>query len=171
MKYYINFIIRLLLCFIPIRIFSFLFTKITVIASYLLLIYHNPAVIGDSILIGSHNFEFVEACIVPYAYYFFWVLCLLTKDIIIKTRIKIIIYGFALIFIMNILRIFIVINLAVVYGDFWFNTVHLFFWKFLSGVYVALVWVIFVFLYKIDSIPIYDDFKELYKRAFKNKYY
>ena len=167
MKYYFNFIIRLLLCFIPVQVFTLLFSQVTIYINYLLLINYNPIIAGNFLIIKGNLFEFAEACIVPYAYYFFWILALLTKDIEIKTRIKIIIYGFLLIFAMNLIRIFILITLAVNYGFFWFNLIHMFFWKFLSGLYVALIWILLVKIYKIKSIPIYDDFKTLYKLIHK----
>lgn len=168
MKYYVNFLIRFLLCFIPVTIFSLIFTKLTIYLSYLLLIFYNPIINGNYLTIHNINFEFVEACIVPYAYYFFWVLSLLTKDIVLKTRIKIIFYGFSLIFIMNIVRIFILINLAINYGFYWFDLIHMVFWKFLSGIYVALVWIFLIKVYNIKSIPVYDDLKTLYKKIYSS---
>ena len=164
MQDYVNFIIRLLLCFIPISAFILIFTPITIYLVYFFFFNFNPVIINNILVINKSSFEFIEACIVPYAYYFLWILCLLTKDIILKTRIKVIIYGFLLIFLMNILRISLLIYLSINYGEYWFNLVHMFFWKFLSGVYVALVWILLVKIYKIKSIPIYDDLKDLYKK-------
>lgn len=169
MKYHYNFLIRLLLCFIPVSIFLFLFTKPTIYGTYTLLLNYNPLIAGEFLIIKNNIFEFVEACIVPYAYYFLFILCLLTKDISLKDRIKIIFFGFILIFTMNILRIYLLIVLAQEYGFELFHLIHMFFWKFLSGVYVALVWILLVKIYKVKSIPIYSDLKTLYKLATKKK--
>ena len=68
------------------------------------------------------------------------------------------------------LRIGLIMVIALDYGFFWFNVVHLFFWKFLSGVYVALVWIFLVKKFKIQNIPVYDDLKTLYNASiFKNR--
>ena len=79
-----------------------------------------------------------------------------------------VVYGFAMIFAMNVIRIVLVIYLAINHGLVWFNIIHMFFWKFLSGVYVALVWIILIKIYNINSVPFYDDLKTLYKLT-KNK--
>ena len=169
MKYTYSFIIRFILCFIPAAVFSIMFTQITISAVYFLLSAYKPILINNLLIVKIYKFEFVEACIVPYAYYFFWFLCLFTKDILTKIRIKMIVYGFIMIFLMNILRIVFVIDLAARYGLVWFNVVHLFIWHFISGIYIAIVWVILVRHYKIKSIPFYSDIKELYKRSIFNK--
>lgn len=85
-------------------------------------------------------------------------------------RLKLILIGFVLIFVMNILRLTLMILVSLNFGQDWFNLVHLFFWHFVSGIYIALVWIFLVKYYKIDSIPIYDDIKYLYdKSIFNNK--
>ncbi len=168
MNYYFGLIIRVLLCFMPISFFSFVLTPLTIYGVYLLLFSYGPVVFDKIFTINNINFEFVEACIASYAYYFLWILCMLTKDINVKTRIKMILYGSLLIFAMNILRVGLIITLAVDYGFFWFNLVHLFFWKFFSGVYVALVWIFLVKIYNIKGIPIYDDLKTLIINIKKN---
>ena len=168
MKYPHNFLIRFVLCFLPPAVFSLLFTQITIYFSYIMLYVYNPIIEGNILSIKDLKFEFVDACIIPYAYYFFWGLCLFTKDITLKTRIKMVVYGFAMIFAMNVIRIVLVIYLAINHGLVWFNIIHMFFWKFLSGVYVALVWIILIKIYNINSVPFYDDLKTLYKLT-KNK--
>jgi exosortase/archaeosortase family protein len=87
---------------------------------------------------------------------------MLTKYIKLINRVKIIIYGFLLIFAMNIFRIWLIIFLAVKYGFFWSNIVHMLFWKFISGVYVAIVWIILIRKYKVKSLPVYNDLKKIY---------
>ena len=100
MKYPHNFLIRFVLCFLPPAVFSLLFTQITIYFSYIMLYVYNPIIEGNILSIKDLKFEFVDACIIPYAYYFFWGLCLFTKDIMLKTRIKMVVYGFAMIFAM-----------------------------------------------------------------------
>jgi len=170
MKYHQGLIIRLVLLFLPAALLSFILTPLTVYAVKYLLFAYAPVVTDRSLVINNIGFNFVEACIATYAYLFLWYLCLLTKGIKLITRTKIIVYGFLLIFLMNIFRIVLLIILGVDYGFYWFNVVHLFFWKFLSGVYVALVWIFLVKIYNIKGIPVYDDLKTLYKDSLFRKH-
>jgi exosortase/archaeosortase family protein len=151
-------------------LFSFVLTPITIYAVYYLLFNFNPILIENLIIVNGLRFLFVDACIAVIAYYFFWILTMLTNDMKLAMRVKFILIGFFAIFLMNIFRIWLVIFLAVNYGFWWFNLVHLFFWRFVSGVYVALVWIFLVKYYNVKSIPVYDDFVILYRKAFiKNK--
>ena len=135
MNYYLRFLIRLLLTFFPISFFSFIFTPLTLYASYLLLFFYHPLLEGTNLVINGLYFEFVQACIAVYAYYFLLVLCLWTKDISLKKRLKLIVFGFLIIFVINVLRIAFVIFLAVNYDFYWFNLVHLIFWKFVQRIF------------------------------------
>jgi cell division septal protein FtsQ len=47
-----------------------------------------------------------------------------------------------------------------------FIGLHLFTWKMLSGIYVALVWIFLVKKYKIKEIPIVGDYNYLKKLLF-----
>ncbi len=169
MKEYLNFLLRLLLCLTPVSLFSFFLAPLTIYGTFLLLYSYHPTVIDTLFIVRGIKFEFIDACIATYAYYFLWVLCLLTKGITSKVRLKIIVFGFLMIYVMNILRIAFVIFLALNYSFFWFNLVHLLLWKFVSGIYVAFVWIFLVRRYKIKSIPIYDDLKTIYLLAFRKK--
>ncbi len=169
MNYYLNFVIRLLLSLVPVSVFSFILTPLTIYTSFLILSAYNPILSGNFLIINNIKFEFVEACIVTYAYYFFWVLVLLTKEIRLKIRFEMLFFGFILIFLMNVFRIGLVIYLGISHGFFWFNLVHLIFWKFIMGVYVALIWIFLIKVYSIKSVPIWDDLKFLYKDCFKKK--
>ena len=169
MKYLYNFLLRYVLCFIPVIVFEFIFTPITIYGVYFLLKPFNPAVIGNIMTVNGIPFTFIDACIAPYAYYLIFILALSTKDLELKTRIKIIIFGFILVLAMNYFRIALLVGLTVKYGFSVFNSVHLFFWKFLSWFYVTLVWIFLVKLYKIKSIPVYSDFKYLFKQSLFRK--
>ncbi len=169
MKYEYSLIIRLLLCFVPLQLFYIILTPLTIYSTYFLLSPFNPVLIGNSISISSFSFDFVRACIAGAAYYLILLLVLLTKDIKLKLRLKLIGYGFLAIFVMNVLRVLILVYLAVNFGHSYFEAAHLIFWKFVSAIYVALVWIYLVKKFKVNSIPIYDDLKHLYKKSiFKN---
>jgi len=168
MKYYHNLLIRILLCFIPLSIFYFIFTPLTIYGIYLLLLTYKPVLLGINLFIDQYTFVFVKACIAGSAYYLLWLLALLTKDIKLMTRIKMILAGFSLIYIGNLLRVFILILIALNYNIAWFDLVHMFVWNFIISVYVAFVWIFLVSHYKIDSIPIFSDLKYLYKSIKKH---
>ena len=169
MKYVYNLLLRIIFCFIPLPFLSLILTPITLYISYLTLLPFNPNLVKDSIIINGIPFQFIEACIATYAYYLIILLTLLTKDIKLLTRIKIILLGSLLILIMNVFRIFILIYLVMNSGFYWFDLVHMIFWKFVSGVYVALVWIFLVKVFKIHSIPIYDDIKYLFAKSLFKK--
>jgi len=166
MKYECNLLIRIMLCFLPVSLFYFLFTYPTLYGSYLLLLYYKPVLIGQAIIIGNILFNVVEACIGGVAYLLLLLLILLTKEIAFKNRIKLFIIGSILIYLFNIIRISALIFLAVNYNLSYFDSIHLFIWKFFSGVYVALIWIFLVIKYKIKDVPILSDAKYLYKKSY-----
>jgi len=89
MHYLKSLLIRLILCFIPISLFSFFLTPITVYGSYILLVSFLDIVMKENFLIvNGFPFEIVEACVATTAYYLLWLLCFLTKDIKLKIRLK-----------------------------------------------------------------------------------
>ena len=77
--------------------------------------------------------------------------------------------GSLLILGMNLLRIIILIVLDVEFGKDYFDAVHLIFWNFVSGVYIALVWIFLVKKFKVSKIPYYSDLKYFYKKSFLRK--
>ncbi len=170
MKEEYNFLIRYLLCFIPIGFYNLFLFPITFYGSYYLLYFLNPKIISDQIIVNGIPFTFIDACIATYAYALIWVLTLTTRDINLKTRIKLVLFGFLLILGMNYFRIVLLIIVTVKFGFGAFNTIHLIFWKFLSWFYVALVWIFLTRFYKIKSIPVYDDFKYLFKKSLFRKH-
>ena len=103
---------------------------------------------------------FTAACIAGSAYYLWSLLVLSMKDLG-KKAWKLWLYGVLLILGMNILRIIILILVLVNLGSNWFDLIHLAFWRFVAGIYVALVWIFLVNKLKIKSIPVYSDVKEL----------
>ncbi|MBS3111811.1 pacearchaeosortase [Candidatus Woesearchaeota archaeon] len=173
MKYEKELILRLLISAIPLNLFYIILTPITIYVSYIFLIPLSPVLIKDSILINELQFDFVKACIAGAAYYLIFLLTMLTKEIKWKLRLKFIFYGFIAIFTLNIIRIVLLIYLATINYNY-FTITHLIFWKFVSAIYVAFVWIFLITKFKIKSIPIYDDLHHLYKKSlffifFKNK--
>lgn len=169
MHYLKGLAIRLALCFVPVSFFSFLFTPLTIYGSYLVLsILFDVVVNGRILLVNDFPFGIVEACVASIAYYLLWLLVLLTKGITTAVRVKIMVYGFLLIFGMNIFRIWLLVILAMKYSFHWFNAVHLTFWYFVTGAFVAFVWIFLVVHYKIRDIPVYSDLKTIYSLGREN---
>lgn len=167
MKYEYNLILRVILCFIPLQLFYIIFTPITVYSTYFLLKLYNPSLIGDTITIGSSQFDIVSACVAGFVYLLLLMLVLLTKNIKLLTRIKMILLGFLLLLVFNILRIDFLIFLTLNYGVEAFESVHMLFWNLFSGAFVAVIWIVLVSIFKIKDIPIYSDLKYLYKKSKK----
>jgi exosortase/archaeosortase family protein len=156
----------LLIFIIPINIFQILFSKITLVLSYNLLdiLGFNPILRSESIIIQEFNLVFVSACVATSAYYLLTALILLTKDIPLKKMALLFIFGSLLLLIMNIIRIDILIIILLKYGSNYFEKLHLLIWKFISSVFVAIVWVLLTYTLQIKSIPVYSDFISLIKK-------
>lgn len=175
MKYakelFIRVMIAVLLLIIPVNIFYLLFSKITLWGSlpFLYLIGYSVKVEGYTLFFASRNLEFIPACVATSAYSLLALLILLTKDVKLKGRFYLFISGCFLIFLMNIIRIDILLYLLLELGENWFEKVHIFFWHFISSVYVAAVWIFLTYKFKIDSVPIYSDFRFLLAKSIFRK--
>ncbi len=169
MRYYPELLIRILLCFVPVAFFYWLFGYPTIYGSYLLLHGLAPTLQENVLFVGSYIFQFVEACIAPSAYYLLWLLVFLVKDLPWKKRVLLVVVGFALLLLMNILRIAALVYIAFHYGEHWFDLVHLTAWKIFSGAYVVVVWIFLIHVFKVKSIPIVDDFRYIYHQTLFRK--
>lgn len=165
MKYEHGLVLRVILCFIPLQVFYLIFTPLTVYGTYFLLKLYNPGLIGETIFIGNSQFDIVSACVAGFVYLLLLILVLLTKEIKLVTRIKMILLGFLLLYIFNILRIGLLVFLDLNYGVQAFESVHMLFWNLFSGAFVAVIWIVLVSIFKIKDIPIYSDLKYLYKKS------
>ncbi len=173
MRYEDNLLLRVLVILLAILLYQDVYTILLPLTKYLsaitLNLLYNIEVIENSILVNGQSFSFVSACIALPAYYLLLFLTLGTKDLSLKKSTKILLLGSSLILTMNIIRIDLLIMAFSEFGKRWFDSVHLFFWKFVSGVYVAIVWIILTKKYKIRTIPFYDDLKYFYSRSIFQK--
>ncbi len=170
MKHEYSLIIRVLIAVFVALFYNYLyliFTPISVYSSWFLLkiLGYEAIIHGSKLSINGAQFIFVEACIALAAYYLLLLLILFTKDLSLKMSAKLFLLGSLLILIMNIIRIDLLVVLFIEAGKRYFDIVHLAFWKFIAGIYVALVWILLVRKYNVKSIPIYSDLKELYKKT------
>ncbi len=172
-SYIIDLIIRVLaLIFVSLNfgVFYFVFSPITVYLSYFLTkIFYDSVLIGNTIGIGTVGFNFIEACVAGAAYYLLFILVMGIKDIKWLDRLKVFVVGVLLILTMNLIRVLVLIILNVELGENYFDAVHLVFWNFLSGIFIALVWIFLVKKYKLGEIPYYADIKYLYGKSLLKK--
>ena len=155
----------LILLLLPVDIFYLLLLKPTLYASAFFLGSYNPIMTADSLIINNIALKFIPACIASLAYLLLILLILLTKDLSFKKSFGLFLLGSLIIFAANIIRIDALIYVYFEYGRDLFNQLHLFIWDILSSVFVASMWIFFVYIFNIKSIPVYNDLIALYRMA------
>lgn len=158
-------------------VFYFIFTPLTIYP--LLKIYNlfiGEVILEESTFYFSNNniIEIIPACVAGTAYYLLFALNLSTPKISIKKRIYFLIYSFAFLLALNILRIF---GLSVIFvnGSELFDSAHKLLWYFGTAIFVILIWFVGIKIFKVGKIPVYSDLKYLnekanhFKRSKKNK--
>ncbi|MDD4877767.1 MAG: pacearchaeosortase [Candidatus Nanoarchaeia archaeon] len=118
------------------------------------------ALIGNKIATLTTTFEFIPACVAVSAYILLALLVFLTKGISWNERLQMIVYGWLAILAFNLLRIEILL-LTFFSLETAYDTLHLFVWKFMSTVFVVLLWLGLARLYKVKAIPVFSDIKAL----------
>jgi exosortase/archaeosortase family protein len=148
--------------------YTWIITKISLILSYLQLkLFFNSAILNDNLIIlGERSIEYVSSCAAVGAYMFLAILIFFTGGIALRKGLHLFFVGSLLIFLANLIRIDILAYLLVNENINLFIGLHLFTWKMLSGIYVALVWIFLVKKYKIKEIPIVGDYNYLKKLLF-----
>ena len=146
------------------NIFYLIFTPLTIYPSYFILSIFYPSIklLSSNILsFGIIQAKLITACIAGAAYYLLLILNL-TTSMKNKTRIKSILFILLAFLILNILRI--VVFSALLFNSYlYFDFTHLFFWYFGSTILIVFIWFANVKLFKINSIPVYTDFKNILK--------
>lgn len=170
MKHEKSLVIRTLIAILVTLLYSYfyaIFNPATIYSSWFLLriFGYNAIINGMTLLVNGGGFAFIAACIALSAYYLLFLLVIFTKGLGLKKSLKLFFLGALLILAMNAVRIDLLIVLFLEAGMDWFNAVHMLFWKFISGVYVALVWIFLIRKYKVKEIPIYSDLKELFNKS------
>jgi len=149
-------------------IFYLIFTPLTIYPSYFILSLFYPSIklLSNNILsFGIIQAKLIPACIAGAAYYLLLILNL-TISMKNKTRIKSILFILLTFLILNILRI-VIFSALLVNGYRYFDFTHIFFWYFGSTILVMFIWFANVRIFKINSIPIYSDFKNILKEIKK----
>ena len=151
------------------EIFYFIFRPLTIHGSYYLLgLFTNPLLIGDTIIFLGQSFEIINACVIGAAYYLLFILFMGIQKINLKKRIYLILGSFATLYVFNILRI---VFLIAIFRAPHFEAIHWIFWNIISTLLVIVIFIITIKIYKIKEIPFFNDLKLLYglKHPIKDK--
>lgn len=165
---FLRYIFILLLGLKNIFIFYVLLTPLTIYPVYFILnIFYPVSLQGISLIINNYQIDLVEACIAGSAYYLLLTLNLLTP-MEKKIRIYSLVYSFAVLLILNILRIGI-LSLLFINNSLFFDFTHKIFWYVMSTFFVLLIWFSEIRLFKIEGIPIYTDLKNIKEKIRRKK--
>jgi exosortase/archaeosortase family protein len=126
----------------------------------------SPIIINNIIHLKTISIEIVPACVAGSAFYLILILILSTADIKPETRTKAIITAIVTLFILNIIRILILIPIA---DTAYFETAHWVFWHIISTIFVIAVWFSVIKIHKIRSIPVYSDIKYIKSLIYPTK--
>ena len=165
----VRYLILILVAIPNLWLFYLIFTPLTIQVTYFLLGLFFKVSLLNNIIVVADNFpiQLVKACVAGSAYYLLLILNLSTPNIKIKKRLKMIFFAFLSLFIINILRIFI-LSVLFVKGTSFFDIAHMLFWYLGSVVFVILIWFIEVKVYKIKQIPFFSDLKSMFKKIKKH---
>jgi len=156
---FIRYIIIVLAGLGNLYIFYKILTPLTIRAVALVLsIFTDPFVLGNTIYTKYAAIELIPACIAGAAFYLLFILVMSTPDIRPLKRLGLLAATLADLFILNVIRILILITLIRTPS---FETAHWIFWHVISTVFVVGIWIAYVYIFKIKSVPIYSDVKYL----------
>lgn len=146
-------------------IFYFLFTPLTIYASYFFINLIFPSTLaGNTILINDFHtpIEIVDACVAGAAYFLLFIFNLSVPNIKFSKRIKMILFAFFSLFFINLIRIVVLSVLFVSNKDI-FDITHKITWYAGSVLFVVAIWFLEVKIFKIKEIPFYTDIKSILK--------
>lgn len=130
--------------------------------SGLLGLFYRVSVAKDLIMINTTTpIQIIAPCVAGSAYLLLLILNL-SVPMNYKKRIYSIALSFAILFTLNILRIFI-LSVLLVNNFKFFDFTHKLFWYVLSTIFVIGIWFLMVKIFSIKEIPVYSDIKPLIK--------
>lgn len=102
----------------------------------------------------------VEACVAGAGFYLLFTLAMSVRNISLKERVALIFFNFCLFYLLNVTRI---LGLIFIYGNRFFDLIHWILWNVVSIFLLLAVWFLSVYLFRIKSIPIFDDLNLFFK--------
>jgi len=144
-------------------LFYLIFTPATVYPTFWILNYLYDAVLfpGNTIFFKGYYASIIPACVAGSAYYLLLILNL-TTPMKIKKRVASILFLFTSFLLLNLLRITIFASL-ITKGYEYFDFAHTATWYFGSTAMIIIIWFANVLIFRIYSIPIYTDLKNITK--------
>ena len=146
------------------KLFLIILSPLTLYLSFILIsIFYPASISGSIILFNSHEISLIDPCISVLAYLLLVVfnLSVPMKPIL---RLKSLAFSLGIFWVFNVLRI-VSLSLIFNYSPFLFNATHLFFWYFANILAVAIIWLLTVKIFGINSTPFYSDIKFLKKHS------
>ncbi len=147
-----------------------IFEPLTLYVSYFILeLFYNVEIVKETVtlIIKDYSIEIVEACVAGAAYYLLLILNL-TTPMKIRKRINSLLFIIGGFFLLNIIRI-IIFSILLINGFEYFDITHKVFWYVISTILVICVWFGNVYLFKIKEIPVYSDFKNIWREIKRSK--
>jgi len=124
-------------------------------------LFYSSFTAGNMIITGDYAIELIPACIAISAYLLLIIINLST-NMSPKKRIYSLLFSIAALLILNITRI--IIFSALFEADYQnFELLHKIVWYFFSIGFVAGVWFLTAYVFKIKGIPVYSDIKTIIK--------
>ena len=164
----LRYLFVLLIALPKLEIFYFIFTPLTLYPVYFLLnLVYNTLFFQNTLILQGYSIDIISACVAGSAYYLLLLLNF-SVSMPIKKRILSLVFSLFSFLIINILRIFI-FSILLVSSFQYFDITHKIFWYFLSAVFVFLIWLATIKIFRIQEIPFYDDLKFMYKLTKKVK--
>jgi exosortase/archaeosortase family protein len=147
------------LSFLIVPVFYIVFKSLTIgLTWWIMSIFYSVQIFGNSLFFPGFNasVEIITACIAGSAYFLLFLLNLLTRDIKILKRIYLLLFSFVCLFLVNVVRLIIVIPMFL-NNSALFDITHKVFWFALSVIFVALIWILSAKVFRISKIPVYSD--------------
>src|SRR3989344_5222536 len=167
---FIRYIILVIIALPNLFIFYRFFSPLTVYPSYFFInLLYDAHLSGVNIFVKGLVIEIVDACVSGSAYYLLTILNLSTPNIKLKKRILMLFISYLTFLILNIARI-VFLSYLIFIDSAYFDATHKILWYSLSTLLVVIIWFSEVKFFKINSIPVYEDVKFLYRKSlFKKK--
>ena len=166
----IRYLILILVALPNLKLFYYIFSPLTVYPSYFLFnLVFDASLYNNLILLNSSSIiEIIPSCVMGSAYYLLLILNLAVPGIKLGKRLFMIISSFLALLIINLLRIFL---LGILYASNspWSDPLHVFFWYFLSIIFVLGIWFAQTKIFRIKEIPFYSDIKFLISHIKQDK--
>ncbi|MBU0761369.1 MAG: pacearchaeosortase [Nanoarchaeota archaeon] len=159
-----RYVLLILLGFSKLKLFYLVFTPLTVypVFWFLSAFYSNASLlVANLIFFGGIYVQIIPACVAGAAFYLLFILNL-TTPMKAGKRIKSLIFLVIAFLFLNITRILIFSSLAITGSDY-FDIAHELTWYFGSTLIVVLIWFVNVWLFRIKTIPVYTDMKNVYR--------